>query len=368
MWVHRDAIDANDYNPNHVAPPEMRLLRRSILSDNWLFPILVCPPAPSDVTDKPYVIVDGYHRWKVSGDKAIYALTGGYVPALILPIALDRAHRMAMTVRMNRAKGTHHVKGMAHIVGEMALTLDVEPDEVVADLGMDTEEYQAAAGQRQDDRPARARRLRQRLGSRLDDAPRSAPPSTTHSGLGRPAGHLAERLLMWPIAPCFQTCRAVAYAFGPMLASGELVMHAAVSVWTVLLGFGAAVACGITLGVLIAQSSAVSAILTPAIDALRPVAALSFFPLLILLFGIGQTSKAIVIFWTAWPPILLATVHGLSFGRRPDRGSGHHRRGQPCAHPALHHVPPGSSGHLDGPAHRHECGLDRHCQRRNAGI
>ena len=69
-----------------------------------------------------------------------------------------------------------------------------------------------------------------------------------------------------------------------------------------------ALACG----VLIAQSSVVSAILTPAIDALRPIAALSFFPLLILLFGIGQTSKAIVIFWTAWPPILLATVHGLS--------------------------------------------------------
>ena len=70
MWIHRDAIDANDYNPNHVAPPEMRLLKRSILADGWLFPVLVCPPAPSDVTDKPYVIVDGYHRWKVSGDKA----------------------------------------------------------------------------------------------------------------------------------------------------------------------------------------------------------------------------------------------------------------------------------------------------------
>ena len=141
-WLQRDLIDANDYNPNHVAPPEMRLLRRSILADGWLFPILVCPPAPTDVTDKSHVIVDGYHRWKVSGDKDVYALTGGYVPCIVLPIAMDRAHRMAMTVRMNRAKGTHHVRGMAHIVGEMAVALGVTPEEVIANLGMDGEEFQ----------------------------------------------------------------------------------------------------------------------------------------------------------------------------------------------------------------------------------
>lgn len=129
---------------------------------------------------------------------------------------------------------------------------------------------------------------------------------------------LAVLLVIWQNiafaahSPMLPGVGAVAGAFGPKLLSGELLTHAAVSLTTVLLGYGAAVLCGIGLGVLIAQWSVVSAILTPAVDALRPIAALSFFPLLILLFGIGQTSKAVVIFWTAWPPILLATVHGLS--------------------------------------------------------
>ena len=49
-WINRADIDPNDYNPNHVAPPEMRLLKRSILSEGWLFPLLVCLPAPDDRT------------------------------------------------------------------------------------------------------------------------------------------------------------------------------------------------------------------------------------------------------------------------------------------------------------------------------
>lgn len=129
---------------------------------------------------------------------------------------------------------------------------------------------------------------------------------------------LAVLLVIWQNlahaaqSPMLPGVGAVAYAFMPKVLSGELVLHAAVSLTTVLLGLGAAVACGITLGVLIAQSSVVSAICMPAIDAIRPIAALSFFPVLILLFGIGQTSKAIVIFWTAWPAVLLGTVHGIS--------------------------------------------------------
>jgi ParB-like chromosome segregation protein Spo0J len=141
QWINRTDLDANDYNPNHVAPPELRLLKRSILTDGWLFPLLVCPPAPDDKTDKPYVLVDGYHRWLVSDDPAVFALTGGFLPCIVLPISLDRAHRMAMTVRMNRAKGTHHVRGMAAIVGELATALGRTPQEVIADLGMDKEEF-----------------------------------------------------------------------------------------------------------------------------------------------------------------------------------------------------------------------------------
>ena len=112
-------------------------------------------------------------------------------------------------------------------------------------------------------------------------------------------------------SPLLPGVEAVAAALWPMLLSGELLRHAAVSLQTVLLGYGAAVGCGLALGVLMAQSSALRAALMPAVDAMRPIAALSFFPLLILLFGIGQTSKAVVIFWTAWPAVLLSTTQGL---------------------------------------------------------
>jgi ABC-type nitrate/sulfonate/bicarbonate transport system permease component len=103
----------------------------------------------------------------------------------------------------------------------------------------------------------------------------------------------------------------VALALGGLLRSGELVGHISASLQTVMLGYGSAVLCGLVLGTALSQSRALASLLTPAIDALRPIAALSFFPLLILLFGIGQTSKAIVIFWTAWPPVLLATVQSI---------------------------------------------------------
>lgn len=141
QWINRADIDPNDYNPNHVAPPEMRLLKRSILSEGWLFPLLVCPPAPTDSTTKPYMLIDGYHRWLVSDDPAVFAMTEGLVPCIVLPIAVERARRIAMTVRMNRAKGTHHVRGMAGIVAELAADLGVSAQDVIAELGMDKEEF-----------------------------------------------------------------------------------------------------------------------------------------------------------------------------------------------------------------------------------
>jgi hypothetical protein len=39
-WVHRDELNANLYNPNQMAPPEMKLLQESLHDDGWLFPDL----------------------------------------------------------------------------------------------------------------------------------------------------------------------------------------------------------------------------------------------------------------------------------------------------------------------------------------
>lgn len=130
QWLHRTELKANDYNPNAVAPPEMDLLALSILEDGWTQPIVA-------LADK--TIVDGFHRWTVSGRPEVYALTDGYVPVVLL--AADPVHRMMSTIRHNRARGTHAVLRMADIVRQMAVA-GLPADEICRRLGMEDEELE----------------------------------------------------------------------------------------------------------------------------------------------------------------------------------------------------------------------------------
>ena len=62
-------MEPNTYNPNAVAPPEMKLLYDSIKADGYMMPI-VCYYAKEE--DK-YIIVDGFHRYRVMKEhKDIY--------------------------------------------------------------------------------------------------------------------------------------------------------------------------------------------------------------------------------------------------------------------------------------------------------
>lgn len=128
QWVPRESLKPNAYNPNKVAPPELRLLKISILEDGWTMPIVVLP----DMT-----IVDGFHRWTVSADKKISALTGGLVPVVV--IGVDETHRMMSTIRHNRARGTHGVLPMADIVQKM-IEDGVTLEEISDRLQMEDEE------------------------------------------------------------------------------------------------------------------------------------------------------------------------------------------------------------------------------------
>ena len=109
QWVDREQLQPNHYNPNAVAPPEMALLRTSIIEDGWTQPIVVNP----DMT-----IVDGFHRWTCSGHPAIHKLTGGLVPVVILE-PVDHEHQQMSTIRHNRARGRHGVLEMGRIVKEL---------------------------------------------------------------------------------------------------------------------------------------------------------------------------------------------------------------------------------------------------------
>lgn len=109
-----EKIKPNNYNPNAVAPPEMKLLYESIKEDGYTMPI-VC----YYVKDKDsYIIVDGFHRYRVMLEYPdIYKREKGLLPVSIIDKPIDR--RMASTIRHNRARGSHDVDLMSNIVREL---------------------------------------------------------------------------------------------------------------------------------------------------------------------------------------------------------------------------------------------------------
>lgn len=129
IWRKREELLPNLYNPNAVAPPELTLLKTSILEDGWTSAIIITPENE---------IIDGFHRWTVSGLKDIYKLTDGMVPTVTKQFK-SLAEKMSTTVRMNRARGTHAVLKMADIVEKM-LKDGLAPSEIMILLGMEDEE------------------------------------------------------------------------------------------------------------------------------------------------------------------------------------------------------------------------------------
>jgi ParB-like chromosome segregation protein Spo0J len=109
-----EKIRANDYNPNSVAPPEMELLKMSILCDGYTQPV-VCF---FDKEKEEYIIVDGFHRYRIiKENKQIYEREDGCLPVVV--IDKEMGERMASTIRHNRARGTHNIGLMSSIVSEL---------------------------------------------------------------------------------------------------------------------------------------------------------------------------------------------------------------------------------------------------------
>ena len=129
-----EKIQANTYNPNHVAPPEMKLLYQSIKEDGYTMPI-VCYYL-KDV-DK-YEIVDGYHRYcTMLNHKDIYDREGGCLPVSVINKPIE--DRMASTIRHNRARGQHSIELMTNIVAELSKS-GMSDAWIMKNIGMDAEE------------------------------------------------------------------------------------------------------------------------------------------------------------------------------------------------------------------------------------
>jgi hypothetical protein len=168
-WVPSETVHANDYNPNSVAPPEMRSLELSILSDGYTQPIVgfelgqaiqilqskglsleeisikLKEPIEKIVLfsglPEDRETVDGFHRGKIGkNSKKVKGRVHGYLPIVSIKSGkADIKNRMASTIRHNRARGTHGVMPMAEIVSVL-IRNGWHDDAIAKELGMDADE------------------------------------------------------------------------------------------------------------------------------------------------------------------------------------------------------------------------------------
>ena len=135
MWVKSDDVYANDYNPNTVAPPEMKLLEVSIMEDGYTQPIVTFE------TNGKREVVDGFHRNRVGKEsKEVRKRIRGYLPVVTInENRADKGDRIAATIRHNRARGKHRVDAMSEIVVELRRR-NWSENKIARELGMDPDE------------------------------------------------------------------------------------------------------------------------------------------------------------------------------------------------------------------------------------
>lgn len=135
VWVKIEEVFANDYNPNAVAPPEMELLKLSILSDGFTQPIV------SFQEENKYTVIDGFHRYRVGRElEEVNTKIKGYLPLTIIRESQEgRGDRIASTIRHNRARGKHKIEAMSEIVLELKRR-NWSDNKIAKNLGMDADE------------------------------------------------------------------------------------------------------------------------------------------------------------------------------------------------------------------------------------
>lgn len=135
IWVKAENVQANDYNPNSVAPPEMKLLQLSIESDGYTQPVVAWD------RDTHLEVVDGFHRTRVAKEcEPVRNRVHGYIPvAVVKNDRTDRNDRIASTIRHNRARGKHAVSSMSDIVVELKRR-NWSDTKIAKELGMDSDE------------------------------------------------------------------------------------------------------------------------------------------------------------------------------------------------------------------------------------
>lgn len=128
-WVPTDKVYGNDYNPNKVAPPEMKLLELSIKEDGYTQPIVVWQ------VEDGYEVIDGFHRHLVGKKLGL-----SHLPVVVInENRTDKTNRIASTIRHNRARGKHQIQAMSDIVVELSRR-NWSDEKIARELGMDADE------------------------------------------------------------------------------------------------------------------------------------------------------------------------------------------------------------------------------------
>jgi len=132
-WVANDAVEGNDYNPNEVATPEMKLLHKSIKEDGYTQPIVTY-----ETGEDEFEIVDGEHRSIVGKEfDDIRKRLREYVPVTVIDKPEEK--RMSSTIRHNRARGTHQIRDMSDIVVDL-FDRGWSDERIMEELGMERDE------------------------------------------------------------------------------------------------------------------------------------------------------------------------------------------------------------------------------------
>jgi len=135
LWVKQELVRANDYNPNRVASPEMRLLQTSIEEDGYTQPIVTFRE------ENDYEVVDGFHRNRVGREVAVIKdRVHGRLPITVInDERTDRGDRIASTIRHNRARGKHQVDAMSAIVVDL-VRRNWSDEKISREVGLDRDE------------------------------------------------------------------------------------------------------------------------------------------------------------------------------------------------------------------------------------
>jgi hypothetical protein len=124
-WRDADGLHANDWNPNVVFDRELDLLEHSIVANGWIQPVLI---------SKDGMVIDGFHRWQLSKtSQKLREKYDGKCPCVVLDIT--EADAMLLTVRINRAKGTHQATRMAALVKRLVDQHGMAREDIATGIG-----------------------------------------------------------------------------------------------------------------------------------------------------------------------------------------------------------------------------------------